>query len=207
MTLKSFLQISILCLTLSSCFQRPKACLNLDDTYETGREYRLSSCSENFDFLTWDFGDQSYGFIGETAPHTFYEQGEYYLKLTAYADGGYRSDEIVQKVKASKRYLSHFEVVGESNFSKFRLAFGSNQIPGPSANGSFTEALPYSKQIWPEQAIAIPLEKVKVTFFGERNGSSTTLVSPDIINFENNTENPFILEGENFLVKVYWTYN
>lgn len=206
MNLKLFILFSTFGFVFSACVQKPKACLNLDDTYETGREYRLESCSENFDFLTWDFGDNSGGFIGEIAPHTFYEQGTYYLKLMAYSDGAYRSDEVVQAVKSSRRYLSHFEVIGESNYSRFRLNFDNIQIEGSNANGNFTESLPYSHQIWPGQSVPIPLSKVKLGFMGIKNGSASTIVPSNIFNFETNVDNPIVLENEDFTVNVYWSY-
>ncbi len=191
---------------LCSCKQNPKACLELEDGYEVGREYKLTSCSKNYEFLTWDFGDRSGGFIGDEAPHIFQNKGTFYVTVTAYSDGAYNSDQASVSVKAASRYVDHIDITGESDFTKFRFEFGNNKVTFSDAVGTFTDTDPFRGNVLDSVNIKIPLDQVQISLFGQRNSSATPLVNKYAINFRNNVENPVELEGQGFNMKLYWSY-
>ncbi|MEZ4722744.1 MAG: hypothetical protein R2813_12785 [Flavobacteriales bacterium] len=192
-------------LLLTSCLKKPKACLELDEYYEVGREYSFESCSDNYDFITWDFGDSTAGFIGDIAPHTFSRNGQPVMKLTAYANGAYRSDEVKQAIKASRRYIDRIEVTGGTNYNKFRFTFDQFEFINDSVSGNYSAVEPYIWRFWPEQQYVIPINTIRLKLVGERF-TKATLVDEDV-NFETDLSNPVELQGLNgFVIKFYWTY-
>lgn len=205
--MRLFTSIFLILLVASGCTRKPDACLDLNAFYEVGREYRLETCSENYDFITWDFGDRSSGFIGDEAPKTFQETGNFYVQITAYSDGAYRSDDAVQLISVSKRYLDRYEIIGESTFELFRMEFGDEGFVEQDAIGTFTEEEPFIAPIWPDREVEIPFDKEQIKLFGVNNSSFTTVVPQTSINFRNNTENPIVIDGGFGLeFRLYWRY-
>lgn len=195
-------------LLATACLKKPKACAELEEYYEVGREYRFTSCSENYEFITWDFGDQS-GFEGEDAPHTYNKNGTPVITLTAYGRGAYRTDELKQQVKTSRRYVERFEVTGTSKHKGFTFGLGTlesyREIFRDSATGTFTDDAPFVAHMWPDEQLIIPVENANVTLYGGGVTSKSLLIQQNV-NFRNVRENPTTLEGGGFVLKIYWTY-
>lgn len=206
MMMRSIIPLLTISLLAAGCVKQPKACFEPPEVIEAGTELTLESCSENYEFLTWDFGDQSTGFIGEDAPHTYHLEGSYAVTLTAYGDGGYRSDEVTQIVKASYRYIDRFEVVGTSSFNRFIIeALGSEWNKG-GASGTFTDDAPYTLQIWPEEEVEMGRARgTEITLIGLTGNVPTTLATGKF-NFTSFKENPAVVTGPDFTLKMYWTY-
>ncbi len=197
--------ILLLLLVLVSCEPQPKACLDWEDTIEAGTQLHLESCSEDYDFLTWEFSDDI-GYLSEVVPRIFEDEENMSVKLTAYSDGAYRSDEVIFPFKTSFRYIDRMEVVGESNYSALELRMSGGAFLGGDAKGTFTESAPYFVYVWPETKVVIESKRSDIAVFGYKNGSDISLGSKTI-NFETYKENPMDLETTDGLsVKVYWTY-
>lgn len=194
-----------LSLLLQACERKPKACLDVAETVEAGKDITLHSCSEHYDFLTWDFGDGSSGFIGDAPVHHFDEEGDFEITLTAYSDGAYKTDEVKQPLRASYRYLSSFQVVGISGFSSFRFELGNNKWTRGGASGTFTDADPYETLIWPNDTIRIRPENTGIELYGIKNGVSTSLLKENI-NFKFAEQNPVVVESELYTLKIFWTF-
>lgn len=192
-------------LFLQACERKPKACLDVAESVEAGKDITLHSCSEHYDFLTWDFGDGSSGFIGDAPVHHFDEEGDFEITLTAYSDGGYRSEEVKQPLHTSYRYLSAFQVVGTSGFSSFRFELGNHKWTRGGATGTFTDEDPYETFIWPDDTIRILPENVNIELYGIKGGSSTALLK-DNINFKFAEQNPVVVESGLYKLKIFWTF-
>jgi hypothetical protein len=197
--------IIIIGFLLSGCLTKPKACLELEDVYEVGRQYTLTSCSENFEFLTWDFQDQS-GFIGDEAVHTFANSGERTITLTAYGKGGYRSDAATHKMKSARRFVHYIEIISEVDYSKYSFKFDLTGINFLNSTGTSPEDEPFVGNVFDQVQIRIPISPATIVVKGTQSGSEYLLID-ERINFETNDDNPLVLDnGQNFITKVYWKY-
>lgn len=198
----------VLVLIFASCARKPAVCYNGPTVFETGREYELTSCSEHYEFITWNFGDGTYGAVDDAPTRAFFQPGDYVMEITAYAKGAYKSDAMSVDYRVSDRYIDRFEVVGQSSFKRFEFGFGNKRWIAGSASGTFTEDSPYSYTLWPDSAIVIPLERTAVRLGGSNQSSGagfTTLIN-ESPNFKGRPENPIILEGSGYTLKLFWTY-
>lgn len=204
--MKRFVFLFVVPLLLSACEPKPKACLNWDDTLEAGTTLTLSSCSEDFDFLTWEFSDDR-GYVNNSVERIFEEESDMSVRLTAYSDGAYRSDVVTFPYKTSFRYIDRMEVVGESNFSKLELRMEGGAWSGSDAKGIFTESAPYTVYVWPTEKVIIESKQTGgFSVYGFKNGSEVFLGKASF-NFETYKENPMTLETNTGLsVEVYWTF-
>jgi len=201
----TILLIIIAAMAGQACERKPDACLDVPHQLEAGKQITLQSCSKHYDFLTWDFGDGSSGFIGDTPEHNFDEEGDFEITLTAYSNGAYKSEEVKQSIHASYRYLYSFEVIGTSDFGSFEFDLGNGKWKRGSATGTFTEDHPYEAVIWPEDTFRILPEPMSVELYGIRNGSSTALLKENV-NFKLANENPVVIESALYTLKIYWTF-
>lgn len=201
----SFYILLFAALLNQACERKPKACMDVPAQLEAEKDLGLNSCSEHYDFVAWDFGDGSSGFIGENPTHHFNGEGDFEITLTAYSDGAYKSDEVKQMVHVSYRFLSAFQVIGESNFGSFQFEINNTVWKRGGAKGSFTEEDPYETIIWPEDTFRILPERMNVELYGISGPSGTALLKENI-NFELADENPVVIETENYTLKIFWTF-
>lgn len=199
--------ITLLLMAVASCRPKPEACLALDEVYEVNRTYNLASCSEQYEFITWEFGENTNGFIGDTVPHAFRDIGQHSVAVTAYARGGYRSDKVQQIVRASRRYIDRFEVVGTSDYNRFIFTFGTTEVSAGDASGEFTEAQPFVGSVWPDDTLVIPMERVQFYLDGKSGSSTTRVIQQKEINFTRNLDNPVVVQEGDFELRVYWTFD
>lgn len=194
-----------LALLFSGCAKKPTACLVPPEVVETGNTAQLVSCSENYEFLTWDFGDNSTGFVGDLAPHTYQDEGKYTITLTAYAKGGYRSDQVTAEINASYKYLDRFEVVGVSDYGRFVIEMGENEWSRAGASGTFTDEAPFVVQVWPDMEVKLSDQTFLTELIGFKSGNPTSLAMRSV-GFKSNDNNPSLIEGPDFTLKLFWTY-
>lgn len=204
--------IAIISLSLVSCKQNPKACLDLDEAYEVGREYRLNTCSENYEFIAWDFGLDESGFIGDSIPHTFQNIGERTVRIEAFSRGAYNSDEAVQQVRVSRRKVDYVEIIGSSDYTRFKVEFKSGLIDDfinfeQNTVGTFTEDSPFVGQIWGNKDWVLKMEPIVMSLEGRKNSNNTILVNQDSKNFRYLYDNPAIYEGNGIIMKMYWRFD
>jgi uncharacterized protein YxeA len=89
---KTAFYISILLLVIvSSCTNKPDACIEGSDRYYKNIEANFRTCGEGEVFF-WEFGNDSLGARGENVQHIFERTGTYEVKLTAYSDDGRKTD-------------------------------------------------------------------------------------------------------------------
>ncbi|NQV53209.1 MAG: hypothetical protein HQ500_08490 [Flavobacteriales bacterium] len=203
--MRSAITYLLLLLFLAACEPKPKACLDWSDTIEAGTTLDLASCSEDYDFLTWEFSDDR-GYVSDVVARIFEKEENMFVKLTAYSDGAYRSDEVILPFKTSFRYVDRMEVIGESNYSALELRMAGGIFLGGDAKGIFTESAPYIVYVWPETKVVVESKRSELAVFGYKNGSEVSLGSKPY-NFETYKENPMVMETtDGLLVNVYWTY-
>jgi hypothetical protein len=203
------LLLSSFALLLFSCEKKPTACIDFDKYVEAGTQWEFESCSEDFEFLTWEFGDGNYGYVGNeeqtTALRTYPEEGLYLLTLTAYADGAFRSDEVTQLMNISYRYVDKIEIVGSSNYVRFVISVGDSIVSAPNAQGSFTAADPFVYE--PIQDIRMKPEFVNFRLFGQDQLQNLIPIASENVNLANDKTYPLIIEGNSgFEFKIYWKY-
>ena len=198
--------VGLIALSTSSCNQNPKACIQLEEVYELDRTYYLESCSENYEFITWDFGYKTGGYIGDVAPHTFSRLGDFTISVDAYSNGAYFSDRATQEIKVAHRYIEKIEIVGTSNYTDFLFVYGADSIYFEDAKGVFTEASPFVGQILQNDTLEIPYDSEDHTLVGYKTFNPTMLIRKSSINFRKNTDNPVLLSGAGFDMYIYWVY-
>jgi len=192
---------------MAGCEPQPKACLDWGDTLEAGTTLNLESCSEDFDFLTWEFSDDR-GYIGDNVERIFEDETSLSVRLTAYSDGGYRTDNVTHEFKTSFRYIDRMEVIGTSDFASFRLAMEGGSWSAGGAEGTFTEEAPFVVYVWPDDKQVIESTRNGgFTVYGVRNGNTSNLGSSPTYNFETYKDNPMVLESSFGLTfKVFWRF-
>ncbi|GAB5539847.1 MAG: hypothetical protein Salg2KO_19500 [Salibacteraceae bacterium] len=194
-------------LGLIGCRQNPKACVEMEEIYEVNRGYTLTSCSEGYEFITWEFGDGG-GFLGEDAPKTYRSVGDYTVTVTAYADGGYIFDEATANIRAANRIWDRFIITGNSVYDEFRIVFDEFSAVYPNATGNFTREEPYEGEFEEQMRAVLPLEPAQFSLIGLRDGRTPIrLIDFESINYENNLDNPVVFKGKGFELTVYWVYN
>lgn len=203
------LLFTLMTLLLVGCEKKPTACIDFDEYVEAGTQWEFESCSEDFEFLTWDFGDGNYGYVGNedqsTALRTFTNEGKYLLTLTAYANGAFRSDETSKLINVSYRYVDKFEVVGTSNYNRFIMNVADSTINAANAQGTFTETNPFFFQ--PIQELRLLPEFTNFRLFGQDQLQNLIPLASENVNLATNKTNPIIVEGSaGFVYKIYWKY-
>jgi hypothetical protein len=193
---------------LSSCEKKPTACLDLPETLEAGTLLTLTSCSEDYEFLTWEFSD-GIGVEGVQAQRTFEDEGSITIRLTAYADGAYKSDQVEEEYATSFRYLDRFEIIGNSPYDSLEIEFGNN-VPVfkvYDADGSFTADDPLIRSFTP-YTYTIKAEPTFINLFGRNFLGARVPLASDKFNFNVVKDNPTIIgsEEDNFYMKLYWVY-
>lgn len=196
--------IALIILVLGSCQKKPTACVNIDDAVEAGALINITSCSEDYEFLTWKF-DDGVAVVGDEVQRTFTDESAHTLTLTAYAKNGYRSDETIVDFRSSYRYVDYIEVIGDSPFTRFEVKCFST-IKATEAEGSFTNQSPYVYQVYPEQEIRILPEITKVDFEGVKAGGGRTFIGSQTYNFDSVKDNPIVLVGDSYELRIFWTF-
>lgn len=193
-------------LGLAACEKKPTACIDFGEYLEAGDDISIASCSENYEFLTWEFNDNR-GYIDDVVIRQFEEEGSYQLKLTAYSDGAYRSDEVTHSFRASFRYIDRFEITGESDYTAFRVEFRDQAWSLGNATGVFTEDSPFVINVLPEDTIRILPRSNNLDFFGRRAFSNIPLGESNL-NYHTFKDNPVVVRSEDgsFEMKMYWKY-
>lgn len=193
----------------SSCEKQPTACLNLDETLEAGTFLNLSSCSKDYEFLTWEFSD-GIGTEGEVAQRTFEKEGEVTIRVTAYSDGAYKSDFAEQTCKLSYRYIDRLEISGNFSYDSIIVILGN--IDGywtfRETDTTYSEDAPLIKQWYPTYLSQLESKTSSLTLTGYRGSSSEIKVASKKFDFRTYKENPIIVESDNGQVKMsmYWTF-
>ena len=209
-----FILSIITSLILSSCERKPDACLDFGDALEAGTTIRIESCSDNYEFLTWEFNDGR-GQVGDYVERQFDKEGSYSVLLTAYSDGAYRSDEVSQDFKASFRYIDRFEVIGESGFPSLEVRVEEEYTSSggddgrwtvAGSDGTFTADAPFQVLVWPDLFRVMPTSRT-LQLYG-RQGLSRTFLGEQKFNFQSVKDNPVTLESEDgkLQMKMYWRY-
>ncbi len=197
-------------LLMTSCNLNPTACLEMEEIYEVDRQYQFSSCSEDYEFVTWEFGDGT-GFLGNDAVKTFGRKGDFTVSVKAYANGAYGFDEATADIKAANRIIDRFTITGNSVYESFRLI---NSVNGfdfsevyPNATGNFTPDAPFEAELQDEMRTVLPVGISSFELTGIRtNGQPIDLIDITSRDFEDNLDNPFELRGKGFVLSIYWVY-
>ena len=196
---------------LVACEPKPEACLEMDEIVEAGTTLHLESCSDNYDFLTWEFSDER-GYVseqGEGIERQLEDQAELSVLLTAYSDGGYRSDAVYHVFKTSFRYIDRFEIIGLSEFDAFIVEVKNDEDgswSGGGATGEFTESNPFVMNLWPSKVYRLPNEQKTIQLFGRRNGSRI-LLGEQQFNFATFKENPTVFNTNGgYTVELHWRF-
>jgi len=202
----SLLIVTFLVFALSSCEKRPEACLDFGDYLEAGDNLIIESCSKNYEFLTWEFNDNR-GYIGDLFERQFELEGNYQVKLTAYSDGGYRSDELTHEFRASYRYIDRFEIIGESDYSAFIVDFKNDRWSLGIATGIFLEDAPFVINVLPNDTARIAPTSVNLDFYGRRAFSNVPLGKSNL-NYHIFKDNPVVVTSEDgkLELRMYWKF-
>jgi hypothetical protein len=191
---------------LWGCERKPTACLDLPETLEAGTFLSLNSCSEDYEFLTWEFSD-GIGIEGEIAQRNFEEEGNITIRLTAYANGAYKSDQVEESYFTSFRYIDRFEVIGNVPFDSLRVNFGNlYSFTALETSGSYSESNPLTINA-DELAYRIIAEPTSVSMFGLIDIVERPLIS-DKFNFDFVKDNPTIVgdSTDRYQLKIFWEY-
>ena len=185
-------------LVFSSCQKKPTACIAVPDTVDAGFFIELKNCSENYEFLTWKFGDSSFGQIDDSPSHKFSEEKTYLIQLEAFAKNGYKSDFVSKEIFASFRYIDRIEIIGKSNFERFIIS-GAGVVL--NANGDWTENTPF-------EYIAPLLQELpgELSLSGINQFGVTTRLATKTYDYSKINSNPLLVDGTGFTMKVYWRY-
>ncbi len=205
MELLRLASISIVLIAFSSCQKQPTACVNIEDAVEAGSFIKITSCSEDYEFLTWRFDDDLSAQVGDEVQRTFVTEDNHSVTLTAYAKNGYRSDEITVDFKSSYRYVDYVEIVGDSPYSKFIVKCFSS-FNATQAEGSFSNSTPYIFQVYPQNEVRILPEISKVELTGVRSIGSQSFLGSQSFNFETYKENPITLITDGFEMRLHWRF-
>lgn len=206
--MKAIIKLALMALVFSSCNQNPKACLELDEAYEVGREYQLSSCSDNYEFITWDFGTDKNGFVGDSVPHTFQDVGNRNVTIEAFSRGAYNSDAAIQQVRVTRRKIDYLEIVGGSDYTSFKVEYESDDLTfTENTVGTFTDDNPFVGQVWGNKDWVLPMDAIAMTLSGRKNLNITTLINRTSKNYRFVIDNPSLYEGSGFVMKVYWKFD
>lgn len=206
----------IFCIITWSCERKPKACLDMPDTIEAGATVRFESCSEDFEFLTWEFNDGR-GYLDQVVERSFDKEGKFMVRLTAHSDGAFRTDVIAKEFKTSFRFIDRFEITGDSPYEYFIMRvkedFDANDLENSAewmqigAEGSFTDAAPFIMNVYPESSYRIRPITRSFQLYGLLNGRNT-LLAEQSFNFDRIKDNPVTFQSENgnYTVRMFWTY-
>jgi len=202
--MRKILIFSIFALTIISCEKKPKACIAVEDTVEAGSEIELNHCSENYEFVTWLFGDSTYGYIGDSPKHIYRSEGKYLLEMEAFSKGAFRSESTSKLISASYRYVDYVEITGNSNFPKFIVRMSGLYFPCPDAIGNFTEENPYFGQYF-GNATLIPVSQ-NISLNGFTASEEEVLLLEKRFNLDFVKDNPIFIEDNGYSLKIYWKY-
>lgn len=119
--MRSIAFIAVL-LSLVACEPKPTACLDMPELFPAAQPIKFTSCSEDYDFLTWEFGTGD-GIEGESPTFRYEFEGKFEVRLTAYSDGAYKSDEASSTHYVSFKYLDRFELSGSFDMRDTLLTF------------------------------------------------------------------------------------
>ena len=206
--MRTTLSLLLILILVGACNQNPKACLELDEYYEVGREYKLSSCSENFEFITWDFGTNKNGFVGDSVPHTFQDVGNRNVTIEAFSRGAFNSDVTTQQVRVSRRKIDYIEIIGVSDYTRFRLEFESDDILfAENTVGTFTDDNPFFGQVWGNKDWILEMEPIVISLEGRKNSNTNVLINYTSKNYRYVLDNPSLYEGSGIEMKVYWKFD
>ncbi len=147
--------------SLSSCLQKPKACINASDTdILIGESITFTSCSENDQSVSWNFGDGTTG-SGSIVEKAFIMPGTYTVTITVTNKKGGSSAEVTvtvgsPPVSAAICSFTSSAYTGESvsftscsqnavslnwNFGDGGTANGASAVHTYSAAGTYTVRL------------------------------------------------------------------
>ena len=190
----------------SSCEKKPEACIDFGDYLEAGDNLMLESCSKNYEFLTWEFNDDR-GYIGDNFERQFELEGNYELKLTAFSDGAFKSDELIHPFRASFRYVDRFEIIGESEYTALIVSFKGVTYSLGNAEGTFSESAPFVTNVMPEDTVRIQPTSLALDFFGRRAFSNIPLGESNL-NYHIFKENPVVVKSEDgkMELRMYWKF-
>lgn len=202
--MKKFLILSIIALTIISCEKKPKACIAVEDTVEAGSEIELNHCSQNYEFVTWLFGDSTYGYIGESPEHNYRKEGKYLLEIEAFSKGAFKSEATSKLITASYRYLDYVEITGSSNFPSFIVQLSGIYFLCPDATGVFTEDAPYYGQYFGNGTLR-PISQT-IILKGFTASEQEVKLLEDQFNLDFVKDNPIIIDDGTYSLKIYWKY-
>ncbi len=205
--MKVLFKLILSAILFASCNQNPKACLELEDNYEVGREYQLGSCSDNHEFITWDFGADKNGFIGDSVPHIFQDVGNRNVTIEAFSRGAYNSDVATQQVLVTRRKIDFIEIVGVSDYTRFTMEYESGDIIfSENTVGTFTDESPFVGQIWGDRDWVLPMDPIAISLEGRKNSNTTVLINKVSKNYRYVLDNPSVYEGSDIVMKLYWRF-
>ncbi|MDP4663244.1 MAG: hypothetical protein NWQ55_05215 [Salibacteraceae bacterium] len=202
--MKNIIILSIIAISILGCEKMPKACIAVEDTVEAGSEIELTHCSDNYEFITWLFGDSTYGYIGDSPKHIYRSEGKYLLEMEAFSKGAFRSEAASKLITASYRYLDYVEITGNSNFPKFIVRMSGLYFLCPDATGNFTEENPYFGQYF-GNATLIPMSQ-NISLNGFTASEEEVLLLEKRFNLDFVKDNPIFIEENGYTLKIYWKY-
>lgn len=209
MNSSTFLLASVTAFSLAAC-TKPNACLKGNVTLEVNKEHVFNSCSKDYEFLAWEYGDGSTVFIGDTGRHIYTERGEYRLTLTAYGEGAYQSDQTYFEVTATRRLLDHITFFPAENDDKFTYWFEFKGSSPGSDSTSFklaeiSDLNQYEYTLSASDTAVLRPEPALIVLKSVRNGVSKTLISQNI-NFNFNNSNTVVLDSSSNELTFTWKY-
>ena len=208
--LQLHLAVVALIILVSAC-KKPTACIEVPPRLAPKAAFEFVSCSENFEFQTWEFGDESYGQIGDSLERQFDNEGRYTIQLTAYAKGGYTSDATSKDLIVSHRYIKKIEIIGDLNFDYVRFYRTGSvfyTLLQVDARGTFTEANPWTYTPT-DRFTSQLLDETNIAFAGEINGVEVeTFFRSDykLDKYGDTDVSPLVLENNGYTVKIYWEF-
>jgi PKD repeat protein len=92
------LMLAVPTLFLSSCKQKPAACISTDFIQvPVNTSINFTSCSDNADRLEWNMGDGT-TFTYQTVDKAYATAGTYTVTLTVFNDNDNNSDEVTKEI-------------------------------------------------------------------------------------------------------------
>jgi len=189
---------------LASCARKPKACIEDSQIVETNQLTILTSCSEDAEFLTWEFSDNVKS-TEDRVQRLFSEEKDYQVTVTAYAKGGYRSSEAVGIIESKKRYVSEIKFIGYTSYTSLTMdCFDKIELVG--TQGSFTEEAPYISYVYPDQEVVIEPSIEPISVYGTKADETQDQLILQSYNFETHKDNPIVMDNGRYQFEISWRY-
>lgn len=185
---------------LVACQKKPTACIDMEPVIPAGEPVEFISCSEDYEFLTWEFGDGT-GNEAESPEHNYNTEGSWEVILTAYADGAFRSDEVSETIHTSFKYIDRMEITGQVFDDRLEFFVNEDEVIVDVEPGTYTQENPLVVEIYSLSRINVTNRSVTV---GIRTPNSSFEIASRIVNFSRLTREYAEILSSNLDLRVYW---